>query len=97
MGDIFSGKNLVALITVLCFCLNCDYFVSPYSPMSFFRNTVWFVKGMREYTKSGYEAAAKNFRPEVNSTIWCIVIRDTPRPPFYSLYAATPRPAWQLV
>ncbi|XP_054643169.1 dehydrogenase/reductase SDR family member 12 isoform X2 [Dunckerocampus dactyliophorus] len=29
--------------------------------MSMFRNAVWFVKGLHEYTKSGYEAAAKNF------------------------------------
>ncbi|MED6278116.1 Dehydrogenase/reductase SDR member 12, partial [Characodon lateralis] len=31
--------------------------------MSFYRNAVWFVKGMQEYTKSGYEAAAKHFAP----------------------------------
>uniref|UniRef100_A0A3P8V9Q6 Dehydrogenase/reductase (SDR family) member 12 n=1 Tax=Cynoglossus semilaevis TaxID=244447 RepID=A0A3P8V9Q6_CYNSE len=32
-------------------------------------NAVWFVKGLQEYTKSGYEAAAKHFTPgdlEVN-------------------------------
>ncbi|XP_061774155.1 dehydrogenase/reductase SDR family member 12 [Nerophis ophidion] len=29
--------------------------------MSMFRNAVWFVKGLNEYTKSGYEAAAKHF------------------------------------
>lgn len=37
--------------------------------MSFYRNTVWFLKGMQEYTRSGYEAAAKRFNPtdlEVN-------------------------------
>jgi len=32
--------------------------------MSIFRNTVWFVKGMREYTKPGFEAAARKFKPE---------------------------------
>ncbi|XP_029385893.1 dehydrogenase/reductase SDR family member 12 [Echeneis naucrates] len=31
--------------------------------MSFYRNAVWFVKGLHEYTKSGYEAAAKHFVP----------------------------------
>lgn len=31
--------------------------------MSVFRNAVWFVKGLQEYTKSGYEAAAKHFCP----------------------------------
>ncbi|MEQ2275154.1 Dehydrogenase/reductase SDR member 12 [Xenotaenia resolanae] len=31
--------------------------------MSFYRNAVWFVKAMQEYTKSGYEAAAKHFAP----------------------------------
>lgn len=31
--------------------------------MSFYRNTIWFVKGLQEYTKSGYEAAAKHFAP----------------------------------
>ncbi|XP_056871984.1 dehydrogenase/reductase SDR family member 12 [Takifugu flavidus] len=39
--------------------------------MSFYRNTVWFVKGLQEYTKSGYEAAAKHFCPadlDVNVT-----------------------------
>ncbi|XP_054471208.1 dehydrogenase/reductase SDR family member 12 [Anoplopoma fimbria] len=37
--------------------------------MSIYRNAVWFVKGLQEYTKSGYEAAAKHFAPsdlEVN-------------------------------
>ncbi|KAF6031243.1 DHRS12 [Bugula neritina] len=29
--------------------------------MSFFSKTVWFLKGLKEYTKGGYEAAAKNF------------------------------------
>ena len=29
--------------------------------MSIFRNTVWFLKGMREYTASGYTAASANF------------------------------------
>ncbi|KAG9491867.1 dehydrogenase/reductase SDR family member 12 [Eleutherodactylus coqui] len=32
--------------------------------MSLYRNTVWFVKGMREYTKGGYEAASKHFAAE---------------------------------
>ncbi|XP_076603909.1 dehydrogenase/reductase SDR family member 12 [Chaetodon auriga] len=31
--------------------------------MSIYRNAVWFVKGLQEYTKSGYEAAAKHFAP----------------------------------
>lgn len=37
--------------------------------MSIYRNTVWFLKGMQEYTRSGYESAAKRFIPtdlEVN-------------------------------
>ena len=29
--------------------------------MSIFRNTVWFLKGMREYTASGYAAASSSF------------------------------------
>ncbi|XP_052004342.1 dehydrogenase/reductase SDR family member 12 [Xyrauchen texanus] len=29
--------------------------------MSFYRNTVWFIKGLQEYTKSGYEAAERRF------------------------------------
>ena len=29
--------------------------------MSIFRNTVWFLKGMREYTASGYTAASAGF------------------------------------
>lgn len=32
--------------------------------MSLYRNTVWFLKGLREYTKGGYEAAAKHFAAE---------------------------------
>ncbi|VDP74875.1 unnamed protein product [Echinostoma caproni] len=32
--------------------------------MSLYRNLVWFTRGMREYTKSGYEAAAANFDPK---------------------------------
>jgi len=31
--------------------------------MTFYRNVVWFCKGLKEYTKSGYEAAAKRFNP----------------------------------
>ncbi|XP_060944209.1 dehydrogenase/reductase SDR family member 12 [Limanda limanda] len=31
--------------------------------MSVYRNAVWLVKGLQEYTKSGYEAAAKHFVP----------------------------------
>ncbi|XP_068185309.1 dehydrogenase/reductase SDR family member 12 [Antennarius striatus] len=29
--------------------------------MSIYRNAVWFLKGRQEYTKNGYEAAAKHF------------------------------------
>ncbi|XP_071085229.1 dehydrogenase/reductase SDR family member 12-like [Haliotis cracherodii] len=29
--------------------------------MSFFRNAIWFVKGLKEYTKSGYASACKAF------------------------------------
>eukprot|EP00076_Gallus_gallus_P006762 XP_001233773.2 dehydrogenase/reductase SDR family member 12 [Gallus gallus] len=31
--------------------------------MSWYRNVVWFVKGLREYTRSGYESASKHFDP----------------------------------
>ncbi|KAG5282821.1 hypothetical protein AALO_G00034980 [Alosa alosa] len=31
--------------------------------MSIYRNAVWFVKGLQEYTKSGYEVAARHFNP----------------------------------
>ncbi|KAK6486824.1 dehydrogenase/reductase SDR family member 12 [Huso huso] len=31
--------------------------------MTFYRNGVWLVKGLKEYTKAGYEAAAKHFVP----------------------------------
>jgi len=31
--------------------------------MSAYRYGVWFVKGLREYTKSGFEAAQKSFKP----------------------------------
>uniref|UniRef100_G3N4V6 Dehydrogenase/reductase (SDR family) member 12 n=2 Tax=Gasterosteus aculeatus aculeatus TaxID=481459 RepID=G3N4V6_GASAC len=33
------------------------------SSMSVYRNAVWLVKGLQEYTRSGYEAAAKHFAP----------------------------------
>lgn len=29
--------------------------------MTFFRNVVWFCKGLQEYTKSGYQSASKHF------------------------------------
>lgn len=29
--------------------------------MSIFRNTVWFIKGLKEYTRGGYQSASKNF------------------------------------
>lgn len=31
--------------------------------MSIYRNAVWIVKGLREYTKNGYLSAAENFTP----------------------------------
>ncbi|KAM4789159.1 dehydrogenase/reductase SDR family member 12 isoform 2-T2 [Cyanocitta cristata] len=31
--------------------------------MSWYRNTVWFVKGLREYTRAGYESASRHFNP----------------------------------
>ncbi|XP_037995556.1 dehydrogenase/reductase SDR family member 12 isoform X2 [Motacilla alba alba] len=31
--------------------------------MSWYRNTVWFVKGLREYTRGGFESASKSFNP----------------------------------
>ncbi|XP_057371178.1 dehydrogenase/reductase SDR family member 12-like [Daphnia carinata] len=31
--------------------------------MSFYRNAVWFARGLRDYTKGGYESASKNFNP----------------------------------
>lgn len=30
--------------------------------MSFYRNSIWFVKGLREYTKSGFDSASKRFK-----------------------------------
>ncbi|XP_029315396.1 dehydrogenase/reductase SDR family member 12 [Cottoperca gobio] len=45
--------------------------------MSIYRNAVWFVKGLQEYTKSGYEAAAKHFAPadlDVNLSGRCFMI-----------------------
>ncbi|XP_043988719.1 dehydrogenase/reductase SDR family member 12 [Gambusia affinis] len=45
--------------------------------MSIYRNAVWFVKGLQEYTKSGYEAAAKHFSPadlEVNLSDRCFMV-----------------------
>lgn len=32
--------------------------------MSWYRNTVWFFKGLQEYTKSGYDSASKRFVKE---------------------------------
>lgn len=32
--------------------------------MSAYRYGVWFVKGLREYTKSGFDAARKSFKPD---------------------------------
>ena len=32
--------------------------------MTFYRNIVWFTKGLREYTKNGYLSAAKHFDPK---------------------------------
>jgi len=32
--------------------------------MSIYRNTVWFVKGLREYTKNGYLSASHKFKKE---------------------------------
>uniref|UniRef100_A0A8D0DIP1 Uncharacterized protein n=1 Tax=Salvator merianae TaxID=96440 RepID=A0A8D0DIP1_SALMN len=32
--------------------------------MSWYRNSVWFLKGLQQYGRSGYEAACKHFVPE---------------------------------
>ncbi len=32
--------------------------------MTLYRNSVWFVKGLREYTKGGYASASKHFDKE---------------------------------
>ncbi|XP_062981301.1 dehydrogenase/reductase SDR family member 12 isoform X1 [Elgaria multicarinata webbii] len=32
--------------------------------MSLYRNSVWFVKGLRQYCRGGYESASKRFDPE---------------------------------
>lgn len=32
--------------------------------MSIYRNMVWFSKGIREYTKAGYESAARRFNAQ---------------------------------
>jgi dehydrogenase/reductase SDR family protein 12 len=37
--------------------------------MNVFRNSLWYYKGLKEYTKSGFENASKKFNPadlEVN-------------------------------
>ncbi|XP_035706398.1 dehydrogenase/reductase SDR family member 12 isoform X2 [Folsomia candida] len=34
-----------------------------YWRMSIYRNTIFYIKGLREFTKSGYEIASKNFNP----------------------------------
>jgi len=31
--------------------------------MSMFRNTIWFIKGLSEYTKQGFLTASKSFNP----------------------------------
>lgn len=31
--------------------------------MSIFRNTVWFIKGLKEYTRNGYISASRHFNP----------------------------------
>ncbi|XP_030314480.1 dehydrogenase/reductase SDR family member 12 isoform X2 [Calypte anna] len=45
--------------------------------MSWYRNAVWFVKGLREYTRCGYEAASLHFNPddvEVNVAGRCFLV-----------------------
>ncbi|XP_039601165.1 dehydrogenase/reductase SDR family member 12 [Polypterus senegalus] len=45
--------------------------------MSLYRNAVWFVKGLQEYTKAGYEYASKHFVPgdlDVNVTGRCFMV-----------------------
>lgn len=32
--------------------------------MSLYRNAVWFLNGIQQYTRKGYEVASKNFEPE---------------------------------
>ena len=43
----------------LCECVDFLIYFYFFQKMSFFRNTVWFVKGLREYTHSGYVTASK--------------------------------------
>lgn len=39
--------------------------------MPLYRNTVWFLKGLREFTQSGYQAASKHFRQEDLEGVSC--------------------------
>ncbi|KAG7526154.1 hypothetical protein JOB18_037340 [Solea senegalensis] len=32
--------------------------------MSVYRNTIWFLNGIHQYTRKGYEAASKDFKPQ---------------------------------
>jgi len=49
------------MIKLALFGLILSLCLFPHLNMSMFRNTVWFFKGMREYTKSGFESAAVKF------------------------------------
>ncbi|KAH8851056.1 Dehydrogenase/reductase SDR family member 12 [Schistosoma japonicum] len=48
--------------------------------MSLFRNLAWFSKGMREYTKSGYESAASKFDPNELTGLIIIHLLDLSKP-----------------
>jgi len=40
-----------------------NYKFSHVTKMSMYRNTIWFIKGYQEYTKSGYLKKSANFTP----------------------------------
>jgi len=52
------------MIKLGLFGLLLSLLVFPFLDMTMFRSTVWFFKGMREYTKSGFESAAVKFNPD---------------------------------
>ncbi len=44
--------------------LFCECSSDCFLAMSFYRNVVWYCKGLQEYTKSGFASAAKRFSAE---------------------------------
>ncbi|XP_027001183.1 dehydrogenase/reductase SDR family member 12 isoform X1 [Tachysurus fulvidraco] len=58
---LMKADKFISVIVVISVSVVISVLTQQDAIMSYYRNAIWFVKGLQEYTRSGYEAAAKRF------------------------------------